>query len=83
MITHAQRELLIDFARIWEGYARLPRLDRGWDYFCLMLRWLATDTWVTNPVVEDGGFLQLSMLSEWAREQYPVSLVALRFSLAC
>ncbi|RDX45196.1 hypothetical protein OH76DRAFT_1486510 [Lentinus brumalis] len=70
-ITPTQRELLVDFARIWEGFARLPRLDRGWEYFRLMMRWLATDAWVSNPAVEDGGFIQLSVLSEWAREQYP------------
>ncbi|TFK79410.1 hypothetical protein K466DRAFT_609594 [Polyporus arcularius HHB13444] len=70
-ITTAQRELLVDFAHIWEGFARLPRLDRGWEYFRLMLRWLSNESWVTNPVVDDGGFVQLSMLSEWAHEQYP------------
>ncbi len=72
-ITPAQRELLVDFAHIWEGFACLPRLDRGWEYFRLMLRWLSNGTWVTNTVIEDGGFVQLSMLSEWAHEQYPVS----------
>ncbi len=79
-ITPAQRELLVDFARIWEGFARLPRLDRGWEYFRLMLRWLATDDWVSNRVGDDGGFVQLSMLSQWAREQYPVRIILLTLS---
>ncbi|RDX54666.1 hypothetical protein OH76DRAFT_1478929 [Lentinus brumalis] len=70
-ITAAQRELLVDFAHIWEGFARLPRLDRGWEYFRLLLRWLSNESWNTNNVVEDGGFVQLSMLSEWAHAQYP------------
>ncbi|KAI0691892.1 hypothetical protein C8T65DRAFT_745381 [Cerioporus squamosus] len=71
IITPAQHELLVDFACIWEGFATLPHLDRGGDYFRLMLRWLATENWVSNPAGEDGGFVQLSMLSKWAREQYP------------
>ncbi|RDX40179.1 hypothetical protein OH76DRAFT_1490512 [Lentinus brumalis] len=70
-ITPAQREMLVDFAQIWEGFARLPRLDHGWEYFRPMLRWLANESWMTNLVVEDGGFVQLAMLSEWARDQYP------------
>ncbi|TFK78833.1 hypothetical protein K466DRAFT_606627 [Polyporus arcularius HHB13444] len=70
-ITPAQRELLVDFARIWEGFAREPYVSGGWYQFIALLRTLATDTWSMNTEYDDGGFSQLSLLSEWARRYYP------------
>ncbi len=74
-ITPAQRELLVDFARIWEGFAREPRMNRGWEFFARMLRWFVTDSWAFEGGLQDGGFVQLSMLSDWARYNYPVGLL--------
>ncbi|RDX40002.1 hypothetical protein OH76DRAFT_1490657 [Lentinus brumalis] len=71
-ITPAQRELLIDFARIWEGFARQTHVDRGWYRFIALLRWLVTDSeWTLGTEHGGSGFGQLAMLSRWAREYYP------------
>lgn len=72
-ITPTQRALLLDFAHIWEGFARQARLGHGWEIFLVLLRWLATDTWCFDCEHDDGGFAQLWMISQWAREYYPVS----------
>ncbi len=71
-ITPAQRELLVDFAHIWEMFIRSPCAGRRWDVFSAVLRSLVTDP-STFDGCEDGGFAQLAMLSSWARVHYPVS----------
>ncbi|RDX42158.1 hypothetical protein OH76DRAFT_1488873 [Lentinus brumalis] len=70
-ITPAQRELLIDFARIWEGFARQAQIDRGWYYFIALLHSLVAEPLVPGSENEDGSFGQLAVLSRWAREYYP------------
>ncbi|KAI1785794.1 hypothetical protein LXA43DRAFT_1099828 [Ganoderma leucocontextum] len=65
-LTPGQRQLLVDFARTWEFFARTPFVRRDWDIFARMLRSVARDPWshsdsATSMV--DGGHTQLSALS--------------------
>ncbi len=81
-ITPAQRELLVDFARIWEMFVRDPCVGRTWEVFSAVLRALVTDP-ETFDGQEDGGFAQLAMLSDWARNRFPVSLHGMLLPALC
>ncbi|PIL28878.1 hypothetical protein GSI_08924 [Ganoderma sinense ZZ0214-1] len=71
-LSPAQRRLLVDFARTWEFFARTPFVHRDWEVFADMLRSMASSPWShTEDGTGDGGYAQLSALSDWARNSYP------------
>ncbi len=59
-----QHTLLVDFAHNWSFFVHQPVITRLWDDFFTILRQVTMEAWDNNNPLDDGGFHQLTALSE-------------------